>query len=35
MPIPVKIVPGLFEILDGKVSIKKLRDVNINDLLGR
>ncbi|MCZ6674435.1 MAG: nucleoside-diphosphate sugar epimerase/dehydratase [Verrucomicrobia bacterium] len=35
MPIPVKIVPGLFEILDDKVSIKKLRDVNIDDLLGR
>lgn len=35
IPIPVKIVPSMFEILDDKVEIKKLRDVNIVDLLGR
>jgi len=32
---PYKILPGYGEILDGKVSIKALRDVNFNDLLGR
>ena len=35
IPIPVKIVPGMFEILDDTVGITKLRDVNIADLLGR
>ena len=33
--IKVKIVPGLFEILDGKIKISKIREVNIIDLLGR
>jgi len=31
----VKIVPGLFEMLDEKVKITKVREVNISDLLGR
>lgn len=31
----VKIVPGLFEILDDKIKITKIRQININDLLGR
>lgn len=31
----LKIVPGMFELIDGKVSIKEIRDVNIEDLLGR
>ncbi len=31
----LKIVPGIFELIDGKVSIKKIRDVDIEDLLGR
>lgn len=31
----VKIVPGLFEMLDDKVKITKVREVNIDDLLGR
>ena len=31
----VKIVPGLFEMLDEKVKITKVREVNIDDLLGR
>lgn len=31
----LKTIPGLYEIIDGKVSITKLRDVNIEDLLGR
>jgi len=33
--IKVKIVPGLFEMLDEKVTITKVREVNIDDLLGR
>ena len=31
----VKIVPGLFEMLDEKIKITKVREVNIDDLLGR
>ncbi len=31
----LKIVPGMFELIDGKVSIKNIRDVDIEDLLGR
>ena len=31
----LKIVPGMFELIDGKVSLNKVRDVNIEDLLGR
>jgi FlaA1/EpsC-like NDP-sugar epimerase len=31
----VKIVPGLFEMFDEKVTITKVREVNIDDLLGR
>jgi len=33
--LPYKTLPGLGEIIDGKISIKSLRDVNYNDLLGR
>jgi FlaA1/EpsC-like NDP-sugar epimerase len=33
--IPFKVIPGLSEIIDGKVSIKKIRDISIKDLLGR
>ncbi len=33
--IEVKIVPGLYEIVDGNVNITKLRNVEIADLLGR
>jgi FlaA1/EpsC-like NDP-sugar epimerase len=33
--IKVKIVPGLFEILDDKVKVSKIREINIDDLLGR
>jgi FlaA1/EpsC-like NDP-sugar epimerase len=35
MKIKVKIVPGLFEILDDKVKVSKIREINIDDLLGR
>ena len=31
----VQIIPGLYEILSGKVAISKIRDVAIEDLLGR
>ncbi|RKD21931.1 NDP-sugar epimerase, includes UDP-GlcNAc-inverting 4,6-dehydratase FlaA1 and capsular polysaccharide biosynthesis protein EpsC [Caminicella sporogenes DSM 14501] len=31
----LKILPGVFELIDGKVSVKEIRDVNIEDLLGR
>lgn len=31
----LKIVPGMFELIDGKVNIKNIREVNIEDLLGR
>jgi len=30
-----KTIPGIYEIIDGKVDIKKVRDVDIEDLLGR
>ena len=31
----VKTIPGIYEIIDGKVDIKKIRNVEIEDLLGR
>ena len=31
----LKTIPGIFEIIDGKVDIKNIRDVEIEDLLGR
>lgn len=31
----LKTIPGIFEIIDGKVDVKKIRDVEIEDLLGR
>jgi FlaA1/EpsC-like NDP-sugar epimerase len=31
----LKTVPGIYEIIDGTVSINQIRDVNIEDLLGR
>lgn len=30
-----KTIPGIYEIIEGKVDIKKIRDVDIEDLLGR
>ena len=30
-----RIIPGLFEILDGRVEVSRIRDVEIEDLLGR
>ncbi len=31
----LKTIPGIYEIIEDKVSIKQIRDVNIEDLLGR
>ena len=31
----LKTVPGIYELIDGRVSIKEIRDVEIEDLLGR
>lgn len=31
----LRTIPGIYEIIDGKVDIKKIRDVEIEDLLGR
>lgn len=31
----VKIIPGIMEVIDGHVSMSKIRDVEIEDLLGR
>lgn len=31
----LKILPGMFELIDGKININKIRDVEIEDLLGR
>ncbi|NMA03467.1 MAG: polysaccharide biosynthesis protein, partial [Clostridiales bacterium] len=31
----LKILPGVYEIIDGSVDIKKIRDIQIEDLLGR
>lgn len=33
--LPVKIVPGIYEILEGKVNLTRMREVTIEDLLGR
>ncbi len=33
--LPVRIVPKIQDLVDGQVSVKALRDVNIEDLLGR
>jgi FlaA1/EpsC-like NDP-sugar epimerase len=33
--VETKILPGLFELIDGRVSISQLREVSLQDLLGR
>ncbi|MDX9720005.1 MAG: nucleoside-diphosphate sugar epimerase/dehydratase [Myxococcota bacterium] len=33
--IPVKIIPGIFEILGGKVNLSRIRNVSVEDLLRR
>jgi FlaA1/EpsC-like NDP-sugar epimerase len=35
IPVRIRIIPGLYEILDGRVEISRIRDVQIEDLLGR
>lgn len=35
IPIRVRTIPGLYEILNGQVEISRIRDVQIEDLLGR
>ncbi|MFW6184878.1 MAG: polysaccharide biosynthesis protein [Chloroflexota bacterium] len=33
--VPAKTIPGIYELLDGRVSVSQIRDVDINDLLRR
>ena len=33
--VKIKILPGLYELVDGKVSVSRIREVKIEDLLGR
>ncbi len=35
IPVKVRIIPGLFEILQGRVEVSRIRDLQIEDLLGR
>ena len=35
IPVKVRIIPGLYEILQGRVKVTRIRDVQIEDLLGR
>jgi FlaA1/EpsC-like NDP-sugar epimerase len=35
IPVKVRVIPGLFELLDGRVEVNRMRDVQIEDLLGR
>src|SRR5260370_14364865 len=35
IPIKVRIIPELYEIIEGRVEISRIRDVEIEDLLGR
>jgi FlaA1/EpsC-like NDP-sugar epimerase len=35
VPVRVKTIPGLYELLQEKVSISRIRDVEVDDLLGR
>ena len=33
--LPLKILPGIYELIDGSVSVNRLREISIEDLLGR
>lgn len=33
--LPIKIIPGLYELVEGSVNLSRIRDVTIEDLLGR
>jgi FlaA1/EpsC-like NDP-sugar epimerase len=35
VPIKARIIPGLYELLEGRVEVNRIRDVGIEDLLGR
>jgi FlaA1/EpsC-like NDP-sugar epimerase len=35
VPVRVRIIPGLYELLQGHVEVTRLRDIQIEDLLGR
>jgi FlaA1/EpsC-like NDP-sugar epimerase len=35
LPVKVKILPGVYELINGKVSVSQIRPVQIEDLLGR
>ncbi len=35
IPVKVRVMPGLYEILQGKVKVSRIRDLQIEDLLGR
>lgn len=35
IPVRVRIIPGIYEILQGRVEVSRIRDVQIEDLLGR
>lgn len=35
IPVKARVIPGLFEIVEGSVSVNRMRDVDIEDLLGR
>jgi len=35
VPVKVRIIPGLYDILQGRVSVNPIRDIEIEDLLGR
>ena len=35
VPVKVRVIPGIFEILNGRVNVSRIRDVQIEDLLGR
>ncbi|RMG92147.1 MAG: polysaccharide biosynthesis protein, partial [Chloroflexi bacterium] len=34
-PAQIRIIPGIYELLDGRVSVSQLREVNVEDLLQR
>jgi FlaA1/EpsC-like NDP-sugar epimerase len=35
IPVRMRIIPGLYELLQGEVNVTRIRDVQIDDLLGR
>jgi FlaA1/EpsC-like NDP-sugar epimerase len=35
VPVKVRVIPGLYEILQGRVKVTRIRDLEIEDLLGR